>query len=247
MMLCAMNRQFQVSASGAVLFLILALLLFALFRTLRYFLNVVPMTKARRSTVFRFLPTAELLVGLLYVLSAVPLVFKDHPDYSPIVLSVILGGIVWVSWFAIRDFMAGVFLKAGKVCRTGDHVRLDGIEGRVKAMGLRVLEIVSASGDEIVVPYSRISRQSISRLPIVDGLARHSFRVDVPEGFPPLQAKSIVWAAALNDHWASLKRDPQVDIASDGSLDITVYALTPDHGPLIEQSVRGQLDAKVTT
>jgi small-conductance mechanosensitive channel len=244
MILCAMNGQFEVSALGAVIFLLLALLLFGLFHALRYLLKVLPMTKARRSALLRVLPTAELLAGLLYVLSAIPLVFKDHPDYSPIVLSVMLGGVVWVSWFAIRDFMAGVFLKAGKVCRTGDHVRLDGIEGRVKSMGFRVVEIVSASGDEIVVPYSRISRQSISRLPTVDGLARHSFRIDVPPGLPPLQAKAMVWTAALNDHWASLKRDPQVDIASNGSLDITVYALTPDHGPLIEQSVRGQLEAK---
>jgi len=244
-MILAVNSQFEVSAFGAVLFLILAILLFGLFRLIRYFLRVMPLTKARRSTFLRLLPTVEILVGLLYILSAIPLVFKDHPDYSPIVLTIILGGVVWVSWFAIRDFMAGVFLKAGKVCRIGDHVRLDGIEGRVKQMGFRVIEVVSSTGDEIVVPYSRISKQSISRLPKVDGLARHSFRLELPSTLPPLQAKQRVWGAALNDHWASLKRDPQVDISSDGSLDVTVYALTPDHGPLIEQSIREQVYSEV--
>ena len=240
-MIQAMNVHFEVSAFGAVLFLVLAILLFGFFRMIRYFLRVMPLTKSRRNALNRVLPTVEILVGLLYVLSAIPLVFKDHPDYSPVVLTIILAGVVWVSWFAIRDFMAGVFLKAGKICRVGDHVRLDGIEGRVKQMGFRVLEVVSSTGDEIVVPYSRISRQSISRLPNVDGLARHCFRLVLPSTIPLLQAKQRVWGAALNDHWASLKRDPQVDVAADGSLEVTVYALTPDHGPVIEQSIRDQL------
>ena len=243
-MIESVQTQFEVSAFGAVLFLLLAILLFGLFRLVRHLLRIAPMRKSRRSALFRIMPTIEILVGLLYILSAVPLVFKDHPDYSPVVLTIILVGVVWVSWFAIRDFMAGIFLKAGKVCRVGDQVRLDGIEGRVKHMGFRVLEVVSPGGDEIVVPYSRISRQSISRLPNVDGLARHSFRLELPPTLPSLDAKRSVWRSALNDHWISLKRDPQVDIAADGSLDVTVYALTPDHGPLIEQSIREQLYSK---
>ena len=236
--------QFEVSAFGAVLFLLLAILLFGLFRFVRYLIKLAPMRKARRASLIRMMPTVEILVGLLYVLSAIPLVFKDHPDYSPLVLTIILAGVVWVSWFAIRDFMAGIFLKAGKVCRAGDHVRLDGIEGRVKHMGFRVLEVISSSGDEIVVPYSRISKQSIRRLPKVDGLARHSFRIELSSLVPPMEAKQTVWRSALNDPWTSLKREPQVDVASDGSLDVTVYALTPDHGPLIEQSIREELQSK---
>lgn len=237
------DANFEVSALGAVVFIVLAILLFAFFKALRYVLDHVPMSKARRGTVMRALPIVETLVGLLYVLSAIPLVFKDHPNYSPIVLSIMIAGVVWVSWFAIRDFITGIFLKAGKICRVGDHVRLDGVEGRVGNMGYRVIEVVTSSGDEVVVPYSRLSRQAISRLPVVEGLARHRFTVELPEGLSPLKAKEIAWSAALNDHWASLKRDPKIDILANGSLDVTIYALTPDYGPLMERSMRRKIIA----
>ena len=59
-----------------------------------------------------------------------------------------------------------------------------------------------------------------------------------------MQAKQCVWRSALNEHWTSLKRDPQIDVAPDGSLDVTVFALTPDHGPLIEQAIRKQFQSK---
>jgi hypothetical protein len=65
----------------------------------------------------------------------------------------------------------------------------------------------------------------------------------LPEGLSPLKAKEIAWSAALNDHWASLKRDPKIDILANGSLDVTIYALTPDYGPLMERSMRRKIIA----
>lgn len=234
---------FSISVSGTLLFLLLGASLFATFRGLRFLLEMIALSKERRATLSRLLPLGEAVITLTTVFLALPWVFEDDDTYSPLVFGLLVLCLMGVSWFAIRDFVSGLFLKGGKVCQVGDQVRLDGVQGRVGKMGMRAIEITTAAGDEVIVPYSRVSRQAISRLPIIEGLARHRFNLRLLEGASPLRAKEVAWTTALNDHWASLKRDPHIDILSDGTLDITIYALTPDHGPVMERSIRAQIEA----
>ena len=233
--------EFEISAFGALLFVLLGLLLYALFRWVHHLVRIVPIARSRRERIQRMLPFAETLVAMLYILTAVPMVFEDHPQYSPLVLTALIGGFVWVSWFAIRDFVSGVFIKIGGICRAGDWVRFEGLEGRVVEMGYRVIELETREGERCFVPYSQISRQPIGCVPTINGLAAHAFTVDVQDVMQLPQIQQCVRKVALNHHWASLIREPRIVLDEHNRLEVTVYALTPENGPSIEAKVREAL------
>jgi small-conductance mechanosensitive channel len=221
-----------------VLFLLLGLLLFAIFRGLHHLISLLRITRSRRQQILRLLPVGETFVALLYLLTAIPMVFKDHPHYSPIVLTVLIAGIIWVSWFAIRDFVSGLFLRAGGFCQQGDWIRSSEIQGTVVRLGYRVLELEARNGETVYVPYSRISRQALARVPAMKGLARHQFELVTPSERAAPELSALIRNTILNHHWTSLIQAPRIERLDGGRYELTVFALDVAYAPAIERSVR---------
>src|SRR5690606_31511627 len=107
---------------------------------------------------------------------------------TPLVLVALLFGLVGVSWFAIRDFINGMFIKAGELCEVGDRLTADEHTGVVKRLGARVLTLETDGGDEVVIPYGQLTRRSIVRSLRVEGAYRHGFALEIPAGLDPVAA-----------------------------------------------------------
>jgi hypothetical protein len=159
------------------------------------------------------------------------------------VLAVLAGALIGAAWFAIRDFFAGVVVKAGRVFTVGDQVRVGDYEGRVGSMGIRSITLETSQGDEAVVPYSTLSRVTVLRTPAVEGLAMHVFQLNIPTDESLSDTRQRIREGALCAHWASVVREPQVKPLGGNSYEVTVFALDPDHGPDVEASVRRALAA----
>lgn len=225
-----------------LLLLVGLLLLLGLLRVLGIVVEYVPMGADRHETLARARPLVGTLVVLLYMLFAAGVVFKAHPGQLPLALGFVVVGFVVASWTAVRDVVSGVFLKAGRVCRVGDHVRVGNVEGRVERMGLTVLVIETREGDEAVLPYSGVARQSILRTPVIDSVAPHVFRVERPDGLSLSALRSLIRERAMSSHWASITREPDVEPVADDAVEVTVFALDADHAPEVESAVRGALE-----
>ncbi len=226
-----------ISTGGVTVFLLLTVLLFALLRWLRRLVILVPMSKARQRTVNRGILVSETVVVLVFLLTSIPLlVLKGDPAYTPIFFGILILGVIWVSWFVIRDAVAGLFIKAGEVVRLGDRVEIDGASGRLTRLGYRVFELETSEGEQVVVPFSRLSQQAVSRTPAIDNVFRYSFRLPRP---PSALAETYdrIRRTALNHHWSSLARDPQIELQG-MELVVTVFSLDAVHGPAIEAAVR---------
>ena len=228
----------EISVIVILLLVLLGAVLAALLAGLARLLRDLPLSPGRRDALDRALPVIKSVAWLTYMLGAIPVVFDGHPRYTPIATTLVLLGVVVVSWFAIRDFVAGVVLRAGRVLSLGDHLTLDGASGEVVRLGFRVLEIRAASGQAVVLPYSRIVGVPIARAPAADGVYRPSFSL------PPVAADRAsavlrdAEAAAWLCHWSSAGRPPRFELRRDGGIDVTVHAVEPAHGPDIEAVVR---------
>lgn len=237
-------RDWNIDAFGLVLFLLLGGLLFALMRGLRYLLRRSGMRRARRDAILRMLPVIETTVALFYVLGAIPLVFSEHEAYSPVVLGAVILGLVLVNWFAIRDLAAGLVLRAGRVAEVGDEIALEGRQGRVSRLGLRVLALETAAGQELLIPYSQLSRATIVRTPKVDGAHLRRFRVALERpDLDVLDRQRLIHHTALNHHWHSLVHEPVVELGAGNSFEVTIFTLDASRAPDVEAAVRRALAA----
>jgi hypothetical protein len=236
--LAAAPQHLEISAIGVIVFLAVGLGLIGLFQGLRYLLRVSRVSRRRRVAFHTALTVLETVAGLAYIVSAVPMLFRGQPEYSPYFAVLVVVAVVWVSWVAIRDLIHGVFFKAGRTCRPGDRVVAGGVEGRVQRLGYRVLEVLTPQGDEVLVPYSQLARGTITRRAADVGAVRHAFLLDPPAGVPVTAITEAVELATFTHHWASVAHPTQVTLVAGGALEVAIYALDPLRGPEIEAAVR---------
>ena len=230
--------QLQISGLGLVLVLLFAFVLFALLGALRWLVKRLPISKSRRAALARIRPVLEALATVVYLLIAVPIVFAGHREFTPLVLAALLLGLVGVSWSAIRDFINGMFIKAGQLCELGDRVTVDGQTGVVRRLGYRVLTLATDDGDEVVIPYARVTRGSLTRTPRAEGAHRHSFELELPAHTDPVASIAAIKQLAASSHWASVARAPEVEVLPGRRVIVHVFALGREHGPAIEALVR---------
>lgn len=201
---------------------------------LRLLLKITPMSAARRRSLEQAFPMLELLMAVVYFVSAVQSLFRGHPTLAAVgVLGVLFGGL-WLSRYALMDVVTGVFLRTGGSVAKGDRVRVDGIDGNVTWLGTRSLAIEMHGGEEALIPYSRLAGQSVLRTPRIDGAYRYTFRLEA--GQTP--SADRVRQLAMLCHWSSVARAPVVAVNEDGEHEVTVFALQADRGGEIEAFVR---------
>lgn len=209
----------------------------------RWALDLVPMSKARRAAVARARPVAGAAALFVFLLFAARELLADHSTALLVAVGLVVVGFALAAWPAFRDLLAGVALKAGRVCQTGDHVRIGDIEGRVARMGYRAVVIETTRGDEAILPYSRVERDAVIRTRTLGGVVPHEFRVQAPARLPHAEARALVRRAALLSHWSVPAREPEIAGSGD-ALDVTVFALDADHAPEIEARVRRALESR---
>lgn len=197
----------------------------------RWSIRLLPLSSHTRTMLTGSLPLVEMVFGAVYLLVAVERIFRGSPLFGGLALvGVMLFGL-WLGGETLRDVLAGVLIRTGGSVGVGDRVRFGGLEGRVTALGYRVLTLDLGAGDESQIPYSQLSRTAILRTPHVFGAHRHSFHL--PAGTDAEKVRQTV----LLCHWSSVSKPPVIE-ASDDGLEVTVFALDPEQGPVVESFVR---------
>ena len=229
------------SAFDLLLVVLLAVVIYGLLYGGRLMIDLLPLSASSRQAAKRVFPIVGATAALLGVLFAAGILFRRYPEHFPIAVAVILAVAIAASWFGVRDVVAGVFVRAGRVCGVGDHIRIGSVEGRVRRMGARSLTLETARGEDAILPYSQLTRDTVIRTSTSERWARHVFEVDIDEA-SVAEAKRRVRAAAVSCHWAAIARRPEVLSLGDGRYEVTVFSLDPDRAGDLERAVRTALE-----
>jgi hypothetical protein len=228
-----MNGELESFGFEVVMVLGAGAALLALLLGVRALIELAPLDKDRRETIDRAGPVVAAITGVVYLAFAVRALFAH-----PLLVALVLLGFAVAAWSAIRDFVSGMFIKAGRVCREGDTVRLDGVHGRITTMGYRVMVVETHEGDEAIIPYSKIAREQLLRTPVADAVSPHVFKLRAPVEGVLHDVKTAIRQSALLTHWSVPSRNAAIAVQGDGTLEVTVYAVDPDRGEDIEAEVR---------
>jgi small-conductance mechanosensitive channel len=221
------------ASAGAAVLAVLALLV-------RGAVDILPLSRTRRENISRALPIAAIVVIFAYCLAVVRTLLAAHPTVAAVAMVLVIVGFIAVSWSALRDIISGVFIKAGRVCREGDHVRIDELHGRIAHMGLRILVLETSDGEEAIIPYARLAGDRLLRTPALESISPHVFRLPVQDNAATAQVKTRIRETALLSHWSAASRTPDIT-SHGGELEVTVYSIDPDRGADIEARVRAAL------
>jgi small-conductance mechanosensitive channel len=200
----------------------------------------------RRAGYRRVLPLVEviLVAGALIVVAG--LLGAQPGEFAAVVVAVV-ALLVGTSWFALRDVVAGAVLRTEDAFETGQWIRAEGVEGRIREVGVRTLEVEREDGTRVRLPYSRVASSPLVRAGRAEDPAGHTFSITLPLELGPARMTPVIRAAARNSFYVSATRPPQVHATSgpDGHrYDVTVFTLDRAFLPEVEGTVRRRVDAE---
>jgi small-conductance mechanosensitive channel len=141
----------------------------------------------------------------------------------------------------LKDVAAGVVLKSAGSCHIGDVIGTQNYTGKVTRMGVRSVSLALSDGDELVIPFSRVTSDILWLKAAGSALFSHSFVVGVAEPERTSTLFDRVRRAVLLHHSAACSRPPEIRVAQEG-LEVTVFTLDERRGPEVERSVRSLLE-----
>jgi len=239
----------EFSQPDVYLFIFLATIIFGFFRLMKRIIPVIPVKLSYRKLMIRLMPLVEIFFWLIFFIWSIQFFWNNNQLYA-IELSIILSVfIVWISWFALRDFIAGAMFKANREFSENEHIVIDDNEGKIIEMKSRYLILETEEGENIYIPYSKIIGKKIVKSYPAESLMGHSFTIEIKmKGYTDEQEfKSSVKSFILSLPWASLTKDPQV--SPSGNTDpenpvyhITVYTPVKEYFSKIENEVRKRFE-----
>lgn len=193
----------------------------------------------------RLVPLLEVGLGAAAILTAAALLLDSRPTALTAVAVAVLVLLIGAAWFAIRDLVTGAVLRAEEAFETGQRIRVDDVDGRIRDVGARTLEIEREDGTRVRIPYTGMAAAHLVRVARTEDPTGHTFTVQMPPEMGPARMVPLIRAAARNCFFVSATRDPQVHVASgpDGHrYDITVFTLDRSFLPEVEAAVRTRID-----
>lgn len=234
------------SISVIDLFLVLggALLILVAQFGLRAGLRLVTMSRTSRERLDRFLPVFELLVWVVYLPTSLAWLMGGHPLTTLIIVCLLGAMLIFAGWFAFRDYIAGVVLRSERGWQRGDWVQSGEVEGRIRHLGLRTLQIERADGDRVLIPYGRLSREALVQgIRVSAGAAHHTFAVGLEDPAREDEVRRAIEQTALLCHWSAPRPEPEVRTNDVGQLEVTIHALTEERAATVERVVRAAVSA----
>ena len=231
-----LNFRFSEFSVLTVLFLgILLSLLMGLLR--RIVLNKITKNKNKQ-----WYQIGELAVWILYAAWALHSILGDSLYYQMTILLILIVIVIWVSWFVVRDFIAGLVLKLNDSFQPGQYFKLGEIEGTILSADYLQLNLHRENGVIIKIPYNKISGAIHYKGEAEDQSMQHQFELEIADKYSLQDVRSLVREAVLLSAGARFSREPRV--IHKGTEDkkqkyeVTISALSPDYNKLIESNVK---------
>ena len=224
--------------------LILGICLFLGLKLVHRGLQFFSHLRGYRALLYRSLPVIEASLWLFYAVWAVGAIFKEGLYYNTALMMILAIAVSLVSWFAIRDWIAGIVLKIQDAYEDGQEISIRNIQGTIRRVGHLALEIELPEGEQIKIPYSQISGQIRGRSRPDTTSNHHRFEIEIKREIPLSEAQEQLRNAILNSPWSAFDREPQIKLLNETAahylFEAIVYAPGVGCGQAIEEDVKEQ-------
>ena len=224
-----------------MVFVITGFVLFFLFRLLFRITKALTYKPAIKKGSMALLPLLELVLWVGYAFWGVYIFFGDHLYYDLIIGVMVVLLLVVIAWFVFRDFLAGVLLKAEKALEPGQMIRTPVVEGRIKRLGSRSLELVNQAGEVVRLPYARLSSEVFILPPESEESLPHRVEVPLPGDHSPEEIQKEILKSLHAMPWI-IAPAPEVKIIKGTGgrhlVQTTFYTHIGSQAAIVEERIR---------
>jgi small-conductance mechanosensitive channel len=203
-----------------------------------------------RSRYCRFTPLLGVGLASAAILTVAALLLDASPTAVTAASVALLALLLGATWFAMRDLVTGAVLRAEEAFEPGHWIRVHDVDGRIREVGVRTLEIEREDGTRVRIPYTALAAAHVIRAARTEDPTGHTFTVELPPELAPVRILPVIRSAARNCFFVSATRDPQVHVTSGATghrYDVTVFTLDRTFLPEVEAAVRRRIEQERVT
>ncbi len=180
----------------------------------------------------------ELIVWFLWLFWVMYYFVRDEIVYSYLTIVVLLFVLGMITWFVLRDVVAGVIFKFQHNLKVNQSVHIANITGKIIRAGSTSL-VLESGGEQLKVPYTRLINKTVGQFQASEVINHYNFDLKVPKS-----TSKDVWVTQLRSQvlllpWSAVKKPPVIHFRTEEQevyvFDLRVYALSERHAGLIEQ------------
>lgn len=231
-----------------LIFLTIGLGLFTLFRLSNRLAGSLAMKRKSLKFILKILPFVELLAWTVFVLWVLKAFFSEWEGYSLFTTAIITIVLLAIAWYFIRDFIAGIIMKAENAFTVNQHIKTPEITGTIKKIGYRSLEVECESGQFSKVPYSRLSGQIFSIQAPAETMLAHELVLQLPASQNIEDVKEQIVKELLLLPWVSVNHDPVIKTMQESgetiTLKISYHTSNDSMASDINQHIRKRFEGK---
>ena len=246
--------------------LLVALGIALLFRLLHWLLRPL----ARRQTfwlrISYLLMGAELLVWTGWLFWVIRQLVRDQAIYAYFTVGVAFLLFGLLTWFLLRDVVAGIIFKLQHNLKVNQSIRIVGgsavaapvassggadgagghtpgtLTGRLLRLGITTVVLESTTGERIKIPYTKLINESVARYEASEVIKPFDMQLPVPKSMTKDRWISTLHQQILLLPWASTRRTPIVQWQQEDEqhhiFDLRIYCLSEAQAYRIESHLR---------
>jgi small-conductance mechanosensitive channel len=231
-----------------LIFLTAGLGLFTFFRLSSRFAGSLVMKRKSLKFILRILPFVEFLAWTVFALWMLKTFLSEWEGYSLLTTAIITIVILTIAWYFLRDFIAGIIMKAENAFTLNQQMNTPEISGTIKKIGYRSLEVECESGQFSKVPYSRLSGQIFSIQAPAETMLAHELVLQLPASQNIEDVKEQIVKELLLLPWVSVNHDPVIKTIQESgetiTLKISYHTSNDNMASDINQHIRKRFEGK---
>ncbi len=234
--------EFSVTSNYLFRFFIIIAFLFLFFRIISYVLPLVFKNQRYYKLFKKYVHGIEIFVWIIFLSKAYYKLSISNQVFSIVSLIIIIILVLYFSWYALKDYVAGVIFKTCGNVYINDNVRIYKYTGKIVKFAYRTLSIETTKGEIVYIPYSKITSNSVVKMNLAEAIKSYSFKLKIKKTNSLVDTIENIKKSIINLPWSSVKKKPGVypieETNTNIIFDITVYAIEDDYFYNIENYIK---------
>ncbi|MFW5663634.1 MAG: mechanosensitive ion channel domain-containing protein [bacterium] len=221
--------------------LVLAIALMALLRGAGYFLNLATRKSNVHKYTLRIFPWLEVALWMAYLFWVIHYWFYNAASYHLLFASVAIVIIVLLGWYVLREIISGAVFRSDNRLEPGLQIKTDSIAGSISGLGIMSMEIISAEGEKITVPYSQITGQSMTQKATKGQGKIQVFTITIPQHYGAVNIERRLKHKLLECSWVIAEGDIKIKMDlrdQQYEVEVSYYSIKDDMLNQTEEMLR---------
>jgi len=186
----------------------------------------------------------EIIGGILVIGMFAGYLYQRSTVTAFILIAILLLVIFFIGIFFIKDYVAGLIVKASANYSVNDIIISNGIEGKIVKLGQRSLIITTSDGNKVFLPYSDLVGKIKSIKSASEIKNNYNFSITVKNDIEIEKIKNFI----ITLPWVNTSVNPEIKISETNEnnyvLNISIVAFDNSYYTKIESAVRKSFEKK---